>query len=227
MCSLDRIGDVYVLRFTGELDEHRFSPALCDEVIRNLAIVNESDAKALLTTNDGYYFSNGLDLAWVNQDPSSASARMQLQSDAFYRMLSAFMLVNVPTVAAICGHAAAGGFIVALAHDHRYMRQDRGFLYMSEVDISILIPQEIMCLIRYKLNPRAFKETVLKGTKLTATTAKNLEVVDAIHASSNETFDAAFAEATRLASRKWKKELYLDMRLTMYPQFVPRIEARL
>ncbi|XP_024397222.1 enoyl-CoA delta isomerase 3 [Physcomitrium patens] len=227
MCSLERVGDVYILRFTGDLDEHRLNPALCDEIIRNLAIVNESDASALLTTNDGKYFSNGLDLAWVNQAPGSVSARMQSQSKAYFRLLSAFMLVNVPTVAAICGHAAAGGLILALAHDHRHMRQDKGFVYMSEMDISIPIPPRVMSLIRCKLNPRAFVETVLKGTKLTATKAKDLDIVDAVHGSSKETFDAALAEATRLASRRWKKEVYLSMRLTMYPQFVPRLEGRL
>ncbi|KAG0559743.1 hypothetical protein KC19_10G126300 [Ceratodon purpureus] len=224
MCSLERIGDVYVLCFEGDVDEHRLNPALCEEIMEKLAIVNASDAGALVTTNEGKFFSNGLDLAWRDQDPST---RTHAQSVAFNSVLEAFLRVNVPTIAAICGHAAAGGFILALAHDHRHMFQERGFLYMSELDVKILIPPKVMSLIRSKLSPRAFKEVVLKASKLTASQAKDLEIVDSAHPTPAATLEAALAEASQLASRKWNKDLYLNMRLTMYPEVVARLEAKL
>lgn len=216
MCSLERIGDVYVLRFKGDVDEHRLNPAFCNEIMGCLAIVNSSDAKALVTTNEGKFFSNGLDLAWTEQDPTT---RAQLQSEAFRKLLECFLRVNVPTIAAICGHAAAGGFILALAHDHRHMHLHRGLLYMSEMDIRILIPPSIMTLIRYKLQPRAFKEVILRATKLTPAVAQEFGILDAVHPTAAATFDAALADATQLARRNWDKDLYLRMRLTMYPDF--------
>lgn len=222
MCSLERIADVFVLRFKGDVDEHRLNPALCEEIMEKLAIVNNSDAGALVTTNEGKFFSNGLDLAWSRQDPST---RTQAQSVAFSNMLEAFMRVNVPTVAAICGHAAAGGFILALAHDHRHMYRERGFMYMSELDVEILIPPTNMALIRSKLSPRAFKEVVLKASKLTASQAKELGIVDGAYPTAGATLEAALAEAAQLASRKWNKDLYLSMRRTMYPEV--RLEAKL
>lgn len=224
MCSLERTGEVYVLRLKGDVDEHRLNPAFCEEIIASLEIVNRSDAGALVTTNEGKFFSNGLDLAWRDQDPST---RSQLQRDAFNKLLEAFMRVNVPTVAAIRGHAAAGGFIVALAHDHRHMYQERGFLYMSELDVSILIPPKVMALIRSKLSPRAFKEVVLKAAKFTANAAKELGIVDGAHPTAEGTLEAAVAEATQLASRKWRKDLYVGTRLTMYPEVVAGFAAKL
>lgn len=219
-CSLERIGDVYVLRFTGDVDEHRLNPAFCNEIMDCLAIVNnDSDARALVTTNDGKFFSNGLDLAWVEQDPPT---RSQPQSDAFNKLLEGFMRVNVPTIAAICGHATAGGLILALAHDHRHMHLHRGFVYMSEMDVSILIPPSVMTLIRYKLQPRAFKEVILRASRLTAGAAQELGIVDAAHPTPAATFDAAMADAAQLARKKWNKDLYVTMRLAMYPDFVPR-----
>lgn len=224
MCSLERIGDVYVLRFEGDVDEHRLNPAFCEEIVEKLATVNASDARALVTTNEGKFFSNGLDLAWRDQDPGT---RTQALSVSFNNVLEAFMRVKVPTIAAICGHASAGGFILALAHDHRHMYRERGFLYMSELDVNILIPFKVMSLIRSKLSPRAFKEVILKAAKLTASQAQALEIVDGAHPTPAATLEAALAEASQLASRKWNKELYLNMRLAMYPEVVASFEAKL
>ena len=219
MCSLERVGDVYVLRFLGEANEHRFNPAFVEDIISKLDIVDASDAKALVTVNEGKYFSNGLDLAWVGEDPNIRSA---MQSTAFDNLISRLMHVKVPTVAAICGHAAAGGFILAMAHDHRHMRGDRGFLYMSEVDVHIVIPPRLMGLLRGKMDARTFKDVVLKAPKLTGAAAMALGLVDSVHVTASETFDAAMAEAVGLAGRNWRRDVYLGLRLNMFPDFQPQ-----
>lgn len=66
MCSLERVGDVYILWFMGDLDEYCLNLVFCDEIIRNFVIVNELDVLVFLIINDGKYFFNGLDFVWVN-----------------------------------------------------------------------------------------------------------------------------------------------------------------
>ena len=230
MCSLERVGDVYVLRFLGEANEHRLNPAFVEDIISKLDIVDASDAKALVTVNEGKYFSNGLDLAWLQDDPNTRSpfrminhtGAVAMQAVAFDNLISRLMHVKVPTVASICGHAVAGGFILAMAHDHRHMRGDRGFLYMSEVDVHIVIPPRLMGLLRAKMDARTFKDVVLKAPKLTGATAMALGLVDSVHTTAIETFDAAMAEAVRLAGRNWRRDVYLGLRLNMFPDFQPR-----
>ena len=63
-------------------------------------------------------------------------------SDAWYvgrvqGMLARFLTLPVPTAAAVVGHAFGAGAMLALAHDFRVMRADRGYFCFPEVDIRI------------------------------------------------------------------------------------------
>ena len=46
------------------------------------------------------------------------------------------------------------GLILALGHDYVLMRRDRGFLYMSEVDLAITLPDYFSALVRSKIGCR-------------------------------------------------------------------------
>ena len=53
-----------------------------------------------------------------------------------------------PTVAAINGHAFGAGLMVALCHDVRVMREDRGFACANEMQIGFKIPTPELGLFR-------------------------------------------------------------------------------
>jgi enoyl-CoA hydratase/carnithine racemase len=69
----------------------------------------------------------------------------------FAKMLAAPM----PTVAAIQGHCFAAGAMLALAHDWRVMRADRGYFCLPEADINIPFTPGMSALIQCKLTPAA------------------------------------------------------------------------
>lgn len=220
MCSLERFGSVLVLRLTGET-EHRFSPMLCAQLRQHLATAAASDARALVTTNDGKYFSNGLDLEWTKPEPET---RVPFILRELERLVLDLLKLNMPTYAAICGHAAAGGLLFAMAHDHRIMRKDRGFLYSAAVDINFVLPPGSSALLRAKMAPKVFKDMVLQGVKYTGLMANEVGLVDSLQENSASTFEKTLKEAAAFAERPWEKPAYGGLRLSMYPELVERLE---
>nr|GMD59024.1 enoyl-CoA delta isomerase 1, peroxisomal-like [Ipomoea batatas] len=79
-----------------------------------------------------------------------------------------------------------------LDHDYLLMRNDRGFLYMSELDKGMEIPAWFVALLKTKAaSPTAWREVVLKAAKLTASMGMEVGVVDSAHDSPEETVKAA------------------------------------
>mgnify|MGYP000908393836 FL=1 len=114
-------------------------------------IMADSEIKALvLTSSDPKNFSLGVDVQWVGQklseqDYSSVNKWVRRNHDVFTAMLMA----PVPTIAAITGHAFGNGAILAAACDFRFMRSDRGFFCLPEIDLGIqFLPSQIEWLKR-------------------------------------------------------------------------------
>ncbi|KAI5078074.1 hypothetical protein GOP47_0007898 [Adiantum capillus-veneris] len=220
MCSLERFGSILVLRLTGET-EHRFSPALCSQLRQHIATAAASDARALVTTNDGKYFSNGLDLEWTKPEPQT---RVPYILRELERLVLDLLKLNMPTYAAICGHAAAGGLLFAMAHDHRIMRKDRGFLYSAAVDINFVLPPGSSALLRAKMAPKVFKDMILQGVKYTGIMANEVGLVDSLQEDSAATLKEALDQASKFVERPWEKAAYAGLRLSMYPELIERLE---
>eukprot|EP01018_Ginkgo_biloba_P038036 Gb_17269 [translate_table: standard] len=222
MCSLEKRGKVFILTLLGDGD-HTFNSSSVDSISNALKTVQYSpDAGALVTTNQGRYFSNGLDLKWIVQNPS---AHLDIIGLKLENLLASFMRLGVPTIAAISGHASASGFILGLAHDYRFMKKDRSVLYMSELDYGINLPRSLMAVIRSKLSPGALRDVVLSARKFSAQTALQSGIVDSVFEDSAQTLEAAVREAEKLAGRGWKKDVYRGLRLAAFPGVVEELEA--
>ena len=155
-------------------DENRFSPGWLDDVDAALDRVVAGEPTALLTTGTGKFFSNGLDLEWLTANPGEwgpYAARVQV-------LLARVLTLPVPTVAAVNGHAFGAGAMLAMAHDFRVMRVDRGFLCFPEVDIRIPFTPGMSALIQAKTTPRTAIEAMTTGRRYGGADAAAAGLVD-------------------------------------------------
>ncbi|KAK9283365.1 hypothetical protein L1049_011607 [Liquidambar formosana] len=229
MCTLEKRGDLFVLTLTGA-GEHRLNPTLLDAISAALRRVKAetSTSSALITTAQGKFFSNGYDLAWAkSSDPIiTSSDRFRVMSSKFRSLVADLISLRMPTIAAVSGHASAGGLILALCHDYVLMRKDRGFLYMSELDIGLKIPPWLFAILRCKIgSPAALREVALRAAKLTAETAVDKGVIDSAHDSAEETVEAAMRLGEELVGRRWDGHVYGEVRKAVMPEVLEAIAA--
>jgi Delta3-Delta2-enoyl-CoA isomerase len=195
MPTLDRDGEVFVLDL-GDT-ENRFHPDWLRAVQEHLTTVDTTEgARALVTTATGKFFSNGLDLDWLS---TNGERFMEYVVDV-HALLARVLALPVPTVAAVQGHAFAGGGMLALAHDFRVMRADRGFFCLPEVDINIPFTRGMSGLIQGKLMKRTAHEAMTTGRRYGGTDALAAGIVDAV-AHEDDVLSSAVELARPLASK--------------------------
>jgi enoyl-CoA hydratase/carnithine racemase len=208
--DLNREGDVFVLRL-GD-DENRFNPDWIASVREQLAVVLATPApRALVTTATGKFWSNGLDLEWLGAHADQIESFVGQVHGLFAEVLEA----GVPTVAAIQGHAFAAGAMLAMAHDQRVMRRDRGYFCVPEVDISIPFTPGMTALLSARLPGATAHEAMTTGRRYGGPDALAAGIVDEL-ADEGDLLARAIERAGALAAKDpatlgtIKQRLYAD-----------------
>ena len=195
MIEVDREGEVFVLRMVAE--ENRFNPGMLGAFDAALSEVEGSEgAAALVLTGEGKFFSNGLDLDWMGQNPDQIGGVVNGLQGLYARLLA----FPTPTVAAINGHAFAGGGMLALACDQRVMREDRGFFCLPEVDIRIPFSDGMAALVQARLSPQLARDVMLTGRRYGGPEACKAGIVDEARPE-DEVLPAAVERAGALAGK--------------------------
>ncbi|MDT3396899.1 enoyl-CoA hydratase-related protein [Streptomyces sp. B1866] len=175
MPSLDRVDDVFLLDI-GDT-ENRFHPDWLAAVSELLDEVEKADGpRALVTAATGKFFSNGLDLDWVFAHGDQLADYVRSVHDLLARVLS----LPLVTVAAVQGHAFAAGGMLALAHDFRVMREDRGFWCLPEADINIPFTPGMSALIQARLSPQVAHEAMVGARRFGGRDALAKGIVDQV-----------------------------------------------
>ncbi|KAI9228945.1 MAG: ClpP/crotonase-like domain-containing protein [Piptocephalis tieghemiana] len=225
--SLKAVRDNTVLILTMQAGENRFNEtfgtALLEALaeIRRIALhVHKTGPKplALVTVGEGKFFSNGLDIPKV-------FPIIEEYIPAFvHPILLGFMSLPIPTVAAINGHAFAGGFLLAAAHDYRVMRTDRGYLCMNEVELPAPLSPGMAAVLRAKFtSPAALRDCLLHARRFSAQEALDLNLVDVV-APEAEVLPRALDLALTHASRACAGEAYGQLKEEMWSDAVDKLK---
>lgn len=219
MPELRRTGDVHVLHL-GEGDV-RFTPRFLEETAAALDVVEASDGPAaLVTTATGKIWHNGLDLEYM----ATLGERFLDYIAEVQELLARFMSLPVPTVASVQGHAFAGGAMLALTHDVRVMRRDRGYLCLPEIDLGMPFSDGMAALIAAKLEQPALHRMGVLGERIGGVDAAALGAVDEAVDGEAPVLDAAMERAAALAPKA--KPTIVALRRNFYGDAIDALRGR-
>lgn len=172
MVNLEPQGDVWVLRMDD--GENRFNRRSIDELHAALDTVEAVEGPcALVTTGAGKFFSNGLDLDWLMSGvPTDGFI------DDVHRLFGRVLGFPAYTVAAVNGHAFAGGAMLARAHDAVVMREDRGYWCLPEVDLGLPLTPAMHATVATHVPGATMAEAALTGRRYTGPEAVAAGIAD-------------------------------------------------
>ncbi len=192
--TLTREGAVALL--TWDAGENRInldSLAQLNEVLDEIAATQ--GPLALVLTGSGKFFCNGLDLGRFadNRDEFLATLR-ELE-----RTIGRLLVFPAYTVAAINGHAFAGGALISCAFDYRVMREDRGYWCMNEAEIGLALDERLWSILTNRV-PRATAIVAAStARRFTGPEAVAYGIVESV-ASESDVLPTALATAASMAN---------------------------
>jgi enoyl-CoA hydratase len=146
-----------------------FCTALAD------AVDQARDARAVVLTGRNTVFSAGVDLFRLLDD---GTQYIRAFLPALDGVLESIFTFPKPVVAAINGHAIAGGCLVAAACDRRVMATGKGRIGVPELRVGVPFPPFCLELIRFLLSPQVFQEVVYGGTTYSVSDALTRGLID-------------------------------------------------
>src|SRR5689334_7286726 len=149
------------------------------------------DVGALVLTGTGSIFSAGVDLFRLTRDGPDYVRRFLPLLSRFLRTLFAF---PGPVVAAVNGHAIAGGCVIALAADARLMAEGGGRIGVPELLVGVPFPAAALEIVRFAVPREKVQSLIYTGRTLPARDALAAGLVDEVVAA-----DALLARAQELA----------------------------
>ena len=200
MIGLEKEGLIYKLVM--DAGENRWNTTFVREFSAALDQVEHDDGPGALVTcaTDPKFFSNGLDLDWVNSpETHPEGGDREAFGKEFMHLMGRIITLPVPSICAINGHGFGAGFMMALCHDVRIMREDRGFLCANEMQLGMTIPRPELALFHHKLPADTFFETVQLSKRWSGPMALEAGIVQETKAVDELTV-AAIKKAEELAS---------------------------
>ncbi len=137
----------------------------------------ESESTAIILTGTANIFSAGVDLVRLLEAGTDYIRDFLADLEC---LLDILYFCTKPVVAAINGHAIAGGCVIANCADNRIMAEGKGRIGVPELRVGVPFPVIIMELMRAKVHPACFEEIMLGGATYSPQDALQRGLVDQV-----------------------------------------------
>ena len=170
-------------------------PAFMEEQRGALAEVEKSGARALVVTGENNVFSAGADLFAVLEGTTEQIAGGIRTMSALFSELFTF---PKPTVAAVNGHAIAGGSVITCACDYRVAAAGEYRFGFSELAVGVPFPRWALEILRFGSGWKHARDLALMARTFPPDDALKFGIVDEI-VPPEQLMDTATRAAQRLA----------------------------
>lgn len=150
---------------------------LVERLRQTFASIAESEAKAVVLTAEGKIFCAGVDLFRVVNEGAEYVRRF---FPALVRMLEEFFLLPRPVIAALNGHAIAGGCILAAASDYRFVAGGGARIGVPELMVGVPFPAIALEVLRFAFPKQHLEELIYTGNTFLGEEALVKGIVDQI-----------------------------------------------
>jgi len=166
--------------------------ALGPQVVEALLAELRREQIPTVITGEGSVFSAGLNL--VELGPLG---RQEIAAfvERFSVLMTLVLTTRYPLVAAVNGHAVAGGCVLSMACDHRIGIDGPFTIGMNEMAIGLTLPAVVTEILRGKLAADDARTVILGGTLFSPADAVDVGLLDEIATDS----DAAIRRALEVA----------------------------
>jgi enoyl-CoA hydratase/carnithine racemase len=195
MIERDDDGEVAVLRLAhGPVNAMDLE--LCTAVAQQLRALVADPARAVVLTGRGRSFSAGVDLRRYLAEGQPYVERFL---PALADMFRAAFELGKPMVAAVNGHAIAGGCVLAACADHTVMAEGTGRIGVPELRVGVPFPRVAIEILRYAVGDVAARRLMLGARTYGPADATAIGLVDEV-VGADELLSRAVLVARELAT---------------------------
>ncbi|MGY3052689.1 3,2-trans-enoyl-CoA isomerase [Pedobacter sp. UYEF25] len=144
-----------------------------DDMFKNIA--NDNSIAGVILTGNAPFFSAGLDLVELYEYNEEQVKNFWV---IFLQFATNLVSFKKPLIAAISGHAPAGGCVMALAADYRIMADGPFVIGLNEVPVGIIVPNNIFKLYAFWLGNAQAARSLLQGALYNPPEALAIGLID-------------------------------------------------
>lgn len=195
MFEVTQRGEVAVLRMSHG-KANTIDLEFCQSIGERLEEIKDSSAKALVLIGEGNIFSAGLDLFRVLDEGSDY---LQSLDPALSTVFGRLFFYPKPVVAAVNGHAIAGGCVLACTADHRIMARGTGTIGLPELLVGVPLPTLAFEIMRFVTKSQRLQTMLYGGATYLPEDAASLGLVDEL-VEPSDLLDRAVERAEKLTT---------------------------
>jgi enoyl-CoA hydratase/carnithine racemase len=151
------------------------SPELILALREAIEVAPQQGSRALILSGSPGRFSGGLDVPLLLGCDQAAIARLWRE---FYALLKALAVSPIPIAVAITGHAPAGGTVLPLFCDVRFMADGDFKMGLNEVQVGIPLPPVILTALRRLVGSRQAERLAVTGALISPREALAAGLID-------------------------------------------------